>query len=102
MVQLFGTEQALLSKAGANESLPARRLLFADSSDTMSSSTKHLFESEELLRAIEEDLGLSVQTRRYEGETHTTMIPSFIKDGLMYLYATGHTYSESYEKRMGG
>ena len=67
----------------------------------MTSSTKHLFEAEALLRAIEEDVGLAVRRRRFEGESHTTMIPAFIKDGLLHLYGTGHTYSETYAKRMG-
>ena len=98
---LFGTEDELLRKARAHEALPAKRLLFADSSDTMTSNTKHMFESAELLRAIEDDLGLSVSTHRFEGESHTTMVPAFIKDGLLYLYGTGHTYSETYAKRMG-
>ena len=34
---------------------------------------------------------------RYQGETHTTMLPLFIKDGLLYLYGTGVKYSD----RMG-
>ncbi len=98
---LFGTEDDLIRKAQAHEALPAKRLYYADSSDTMTSNTKHLFESAELLRAIEDDLGLSVRTRRYEGESHTTMIPAFIKDGLLYLYGTGHTYSRTFAERMG-
>ena len=99
---LFGTEAALIEKARANEALPARRLFFADSSDTMTSGTRHLFEATELLRALEEELGLSVRTTRYEGESHTTMIPAFIKDALLDLYGTGRRYSETFEKRMGG
>ena len=98
---LFGTEAQLLRKALANDALPARRLMYADSSDTMRSNTKHLFEAAELLRAIDEEIGLSVRVHRYEGESHTTMIPAFIKDGLLYLYGTGHTYSETYAERMG-
>ncbi len=98
---LFGTEDELIRKAQAHEALPAKRLMYADSSDTMTSNAKHLFESAELLRAIEGDVGLSVRTRRYEGESHTTMIPSFIKDGLLFLFETGHTYSKTFAERMG-
>ena len=98
---LFGTEDELVRKALAHKTLPAKRLMFADSSDTMTSNTKHLFESTKLLQAIETDVGLSVRTHRYEGESHTTMIPAFIKDGLLHLYATGHAYSKTFAERMG-
>ena len=98
---LFGTESALLKQAAQHPSLPGQRLLYADSSDTMSSSSKHLFESEELLKSMRKDLGLQVEARRYEGETHTTMIPLFIKDSLLALYGTGQTYSKSFAQRMG-
>ena len=99
---LFGTEGELIREAQTRELLPARQLMYADSSDTMNSGTKHLFESAELLRAIDEETAVSVHSRRYEGESHTTMIPAFIKDGLLHLYGTGRTYSERFAERMGG
>ncbi len=98
---LFGTEQDLIRKAISHKSLPAKRLLYADSSDTMTSSTKDLFAYKQLLSAIKEDVGVTVETRHYNNESHTTMIPAFIKDALLYLYGTGHTYSERFAERMG-
>ena len=98
---LFGTQEELVRKAKSRSPLPARRLMYADSSDTMNSATRAMFESNTLLNVIDTDLGVSVFRQLYDNESHTTMIPAFIKDGLLHLYGTGRTYSERFAERMG-
>ena len=98
---LFGTEGELVAKALAHQGLPAKRLFYADSGDTMTSNTKHLFESETILQRMERELGLTVEKRHYAEESHTTMIPRFLKDSLLKLYGTGHRYSKTFAERMG-
>jgi len=93
---MFGTEFDLLDKALELEAVPARKAIYADSSDTMD-AVGHLFKTDELLERIEKEMGVEMKVDRYQGETHTTMLPLFIKDGLLYLYGTGVKYSD----RMG-
>ena len=91
---MFGTEFELLEKALELDKVPAKRAFYADSSDTMD-KVGHMFQTDELLRRIESELGVEMKVDRYQGETHTTMLPIFIKDGLLHMYGTGVKYSDS-------
>ena len=92
---LFGTEDQLIADAIAMPSLNARRAYYADSSDTAEASPQMIAQSSEIIRRINDEVGVPVTVHRYMGETHTTMMPAFIKDGLMFLYGTGRTYGET-------
>ncbi len=92
---MFGTEFDLLEKALELDDVPAKRAFYADSSDTMD-AVAHLFKTDELLERIEKELGVEMKVDRYQGETHTTMLPMFIKDGLLHMYGTGVKYSDSF------
>ena len=91
---LFGTGPALVAQAAAKDSLPAKRAFYADSSDTWKAAPTMLQQSLDLITQIGDPVGVPVETITYQGETHTTMIPGFIKDGLLYMYGTGTKYSD--------
>ena len=92
---LLGTDEALLAKGLANRPLPAQRAFYADSSDTRKAAPEMIEQSRAIVRRINEEVGVPVTMVSYENETHTTMMPGFIKDGLLFLYGTGKTYGDS-------
>ncbi len=92
---LFGTGEDLLAKAVTKGDLPAKRAIYADSSDTAEAMPDMIAEARGLVRQINDNAGVPVKMITYEGESHTTIIPGFIKDGLLYMYGTGKTYGES-------
>ena len=96
---LFGTGDALLEKAVSAESLPARRVIYADSSDTREMAPQMLEHAAGMINDIRDKVGVPVKSFTYEGETHTTMLPLFIKDSLLHMYGTGRTYADAFEGR---
>ncbi|MDP6972219.1 MAG: hypothetical protein QF921_12030 [Pseudomonadales bacterium] len=94
---LFGTGDALLEKAVSAESLPARRVIYADSSDMREMAPQMLEDAAGMISDIRDKVGVPVKSFTYEGETHTTMVPLFIKDSLLHMYGTGRTYADAFQ-----
>ena len=88
---MFGTEEKLLKEAKPGT---AKRMYYADSSDTEHAAPELVADALRITRATGEVLALETYVHRSPGETHTTMIPAFIKDGLLTMYGTNKTYGD--------